>query len=115
MKDYSTLCVWHGVILKDEEGNELSVADFEKFIADNCGGARIKFADQVKTLPDMVDGEPVPETGGRNDVFFYIHDDDVLNFSTARLQFGIRWWEDVLLNGGGVLYPKEFLKKYPKP
>jgi hypothetical protein len=27
---------------------------------------------------------------------------------------GIRWWEDVLSNGGGVLYKEEVLIKYPK-
>jgi len=27
---------------------------------------------------------------------------------------GIRWWEDVLGNGGGNLYTEEFLEKYPK-
>jgi hypothetical protein len=27
---------------------------------------------------------------------------------------GVRWWEDVLGNGNGKLYPTEILKKYNK-
>jgi hypothetical protein len=27
---------------------------------------------------------------------------------------GIKWWEDVLGNGNGVLYSQEVLEKYPK-
>jgi len=27
---------------------------------------------------------------------------------------GIRWWEDVLGNGNGKLYPSEVLEKYSK-
>jgi hypothetical protein len=37
-----------------------------------------------------------------------------MKFAVPRLQIGIRWWEDVLGNGGGELYPEFVLAKYPK-
>ena len=33
-------------------------------------GARVKYHCEVKTLPDVENGRAVPETGGRNDLFF---------------------------------------------
>jgi hypothetical protein len=30
------------------------------------------------------------------------------------LLVGIKWWEDVLGNGNGVLYPENILEKYEK-
>jgi len=49
-----------------------------------------------------------------DDLFFYIADKDISKFAVPRLQMGIRWWEDVLGNGNGKLYPREILEKYPK-
>jgi hypothetical protein len=66
--------------------------------------------EEVETLPTP----NVEGTGGRNDVFFYVHDNDIDKFSVPRLSMGIRWWEDVLGNGNGVLYKEEVLTKYPK-
>jgi len=37
-----------------------------------------------------------------------------MKFAVPRLQMGIRWWEDVLGNGNGELYPETCLAKYPK-
>ncbi len=52
-----------------------------------------------KTGPDRDEnGIAVPETGGRHDVFFAVHNDDVMRFAIPRLQMGIRWIEDVLEN-----------------
>ena len=39
---------------------------------------------------------------------------DIGKFAVKRLSMGIRWWEDVLGNGNGKLYPSEILEKYPK-
>lgn len=102
MKDenYTQLCVIHGVIVGDE-----NVVEFEKFILDEFG-CRVKYECEVKTLPGQ-GGE-----GGRNDLFFYIHSEDIGKFAVPRLSAGIRWWEDVLLNGNGELYTEEFLAKY---
>lgn len=104
MEKFNQLCVWSGTLV----GEDL-INDFEKFMLEDVG-ARVKYEAEIKTLP--TDGDP--ETGGRNDLFFYVHDDDIMKFSVPRLGMGIRWWEDVLGNGGGVLYPQEVLTKYPK-
>jgi|LUMP01.1.fsa_nt_gb hypothetical protein len=70
---------------------------------------RVKMADEYFTLPTP--GEP--DTGGRRDILFYVHDDDTMKFAVPRLQFGIRWWEDILGNGHGPTIPQEILDKYP--
>lgn len=105
-RKYNQLCVWPGTILDD-----VSIKEFENWFKGR--GFRIRFCEVVVTLPDVVDGKKVKGTGGRHDVFFYIHDDDILKFSLPRLGMGIRWWEDVLDNGDGCIYPKSVLEKYP--
>ena len=104
---FNQLCVMEGTLFP-----EGGVDEFHKFFEDEMG-VRVKFENQVKTLPDMKDGESVPETGDRNDLFFYIHDDDIGKFSVPRLSMGIKWWEDVLGNGNGKLYDEDVLKAYP--
>jgi len=42
-----------------------------------------------------------------------VHDEDIDKFAVPRLSMGIRWWEDVLRNGNGVLYTEDVLEKYP--
>ena len=104
MENFNQVCVWEGTIVGKEE-----IQNFEKWISDEFG-VRVKYCEEVNTLPT-----PDEEgTGGRNDLFFRIHDEDVTKFAVPRLLVGIRWWEDVLGNGNGVLYPQETLEKYPK-
>jgi hypothetical protein len=104
MKKFNQLCVWPGTIVGKDQ-----IKDFEKFFKDEMG-TRVKYVEEIETLPT-----PDEEgTGGRNDVFFYVHDEDIDKFAIPRLSMGIRWWEDVLGNGNGVLYPQEVLTKYPK-
>lgn len=107
MGKYNQLCVWEGTLL-DDSGPK----GFIQFLKGEFG-ARFKFAEEVKTLPDRKGGTVVPDTGGRNDLFFYVHDDDSSKFALPRLNYGIRWWEDVLSNGGRELYPNEVLERYP--
>ena len=105
---YNQLCVLQGTIMPDGGAKEL-----ETFFKDEMG-VKVKFETEVKTLPNSdKNGNPIPMTGDRNDLFFYIADDDISKFAVPRLSMGIRWWEDVLGNGDGVLYTKEFLEKYP--
>ena len=101
---FNQLCVWPGVVVGDSKKVQ---EDFVKFFKDELG-VTVKYETEVKTLAD----ETGP--GGRNDLFFYIADDDVMKFAIPRLQMGIRWYEDVLSNGGGKLYPTEVLEKYEK-
>lgn len=106
---FTQLCVWYGTVVGKKE-----IKAFERYFKEELG-FRVKYVTEVETLPDLdKNGQPVEETGGRNDCFFFIHSDDVGKFAVPRLSMGIRWWEDVLGNGNGYLYTKEFLEKYPK-
>lgn len=80
--------------------------------------ARVKIVGCVDTLPY---GQG---TGGRTDLLFLIHDDDVPSFAFTRFDFFeshpdadlIRWWEDVVHNAadqGRQLYPGSLLSEYP--
>ena len=101
---FNQLCVMHGTTFP-----EGGVKEFHQFFKDEMG-VRVKFENQVKTLPDF---EGCTETGGRNDLFFYIHDDDIGKFAVPRFSMGVRWWEDVLGNGNGKLYDEDVLNAYP--
>lgn len=104
---FTQLCVWPGTSLGDSTPEQ-----FEEIMLKELGW-RVKFAETVLTLPDLdKDGNEVPETGGREDLFFYLHTDDIAKAAVQRLGMGIRWWEDVVGNGNHVIYPKEIQKKY---
>ena len=105
-KEFNQLCVWPGTVVGD---NKKVQEDFVKFFKDELG-VTVKYETEVKTLPDTPE---CTETGGRNDIFFYIADDDISKFAVPRLSMGVRWWEDVLLNGNGKLYDEDVLKAYP--
>ena len=98
---FNQLCVLEGTLFP-----EGGVKEFHQFFKDEMG-VRVKFENQVKTLPD----ETGP--GGRNDLLFYIHNDDIGKFAVPRLSMGIKWWEDVLGNGNGKLYDEDVLNAYP--
>ena len=84
--------------------------ELEAFFKDEMG-VNVHFETEVKTLPDK---PGCTETGDRNDIFFYIADDDIGKLAVPRFSMGVRWWEDVLGNGNGKLYPTEILEKYNK-
>ena len=111
-RNFVQLCVWPGTTLLDATPKE-----FEDWMASKDGlEVRIKFECEVKTLPDLDDFEdPIPDTGGRSDLFFYVHVDDQDAFAIKRIPLGIRWWEDVIKynKGSRHLYTPEFIKKYP--
>lgn len=106
---YKQLCMWPGTLLGDS-----TPKDLENFFLAEMG-VRVKYHTEVKTLPDLdSSGNPVPESGGRNDLFFYVHDEDISKFAVPRLQMGIRWWEDVIkYNDNRHLYTNEFLNNHP--
>jgi hypothetical protein len=105
MENFKQLCVWPGTLVGLEE-----VERFESFFKDEFG-VRIKYAEEVLTNPDP--GETLEQSGGRNDVLFWVHDEDIAGFAIKRLQMGIRWWEDVIkYNDNSHLYTKEILDKY---
>jgi hypothetical protein len=109
--DFKQLCVWQGTILQKKDHD-----DFVEFFKSELD-VRVKVAECVYTNPDVDgDGNPVPDTGGRADVLFWCHDDDIQSFSVKRLGFdgGIRWWEDVVsYNDNAHLYTEDVLERYP--
>jgi hypothetical protein len=109
MENYKQLCVWPGTVLGDS-----TPADLEKFFLEELN-TRVKYHTEVKTLPDLDEsGNSVPETGGRTDLFFYVHSEDIGHFAVPRLGMGIRWWEDVVgYNNNKHLYTEEFLNAHP--
>lgn len=105
---FTQLCVMIGTTLEGSSPDELV-----KWIKDNFG-CRIKFCEEVITLPDKDRfGNDVKDTGGRNDIFFYIHHDDIGKFAVPRLTIDVRWWEDIISNNSHKIYPQEIINKYP--
>lgn len=104
MSKYTQLCVWPSTQLGDSTSTE-----FEQFFLEEMN-TRIKYYTEVQTQPDLDEnGKPIAETGGRNDIFFHVHSEDVAAFSVPRLKMGILWWEDVVgYNDNGHLYTEEF-------
>jgi hypothetical protein len=106
--DFTQLCVWPGTVLGDS-----TPKDLEDFFLNEMG-VRVKYHTEVETLPDVENGKAVPDTGGRNDLFFFVHDEDIPKFAVARLGMGIRWWEDVIVyNDNKHLYTDQFLEANP--
>ena len=110
MSDQNQICVWPATVIPAGEEEE-----FKQFIKEEMGGV-VGTVEQVLTLPDKdANGNDVPDTGGRNDIFFSIEEGTNLGrFAITRLGYGIRWWEDVHGNGRADIYPQEILDKYPK-
>lgn len=107
-KDFTQLCVWPGTVLGDS-----TPKDLEDFFLNEMG-VRVKYHTEVETLPDVENGKAVPDTGGRNDLFFFVHSEDITKFAIPRLQMGIRWWEDVIVyNDNKHLYTDQFLEANP--
>ena len=106
--NYKQLCVWPGTVL-----GETTPAEFESSMIKMFDGVRVKYHTEVRTKPNIKNGQPIPETGGRNDLFFYVHSDDISAFALSRLTAGIRWWEDVVGNGNSHLYTQDFINAHP--
>lgn len=100
---FDQVCVWPGCTLKDTPVEEFEQIMKEKF------NVRVQFLEEIETKPDTDENnQPVPETGGRPDLFFAVHSEDIGHFAVPRLQVGIRWIEDVLAscNYHNNIYPK---------
>ena len=97
-QDYSILAVWPAVVVQQDDLSD--VQDF--FSGMGCKHPIIPIG-VVYTLPDYGDRLVHPEegdipTGGRPDFTFYFHNADIPLIAVRRLQYGIRWWEDVIAN-----------------
>lgn len=107
MENYTQLCVWPGTTL-----GGLTSAELEHFFAKEMG-VRTRTHGEVTTLPDVgPDGVPDFQTGGRSDLFFYVHSQDIEQFAVPRLKLGIRWWEDVRKTSSHHYLP-EWLDAHP--
>jgi hypothetical protein len=105
-KGFNQVCVWEAcVVTKSNEPK--TPAEFEQFMKENFK-SDVQYLEEIKTGPDLKNGQPVSETGGRIDLFFAISDEHVARFAIPRLQFGIKWIEDVLAKGNyrSPIYPK---------
>ena len=100
------IIVWPGTIVGFGR-----VTEFRNWFKEEFG-VECEYLEEIKTLPDKKDGRDVEGTGGRNDLFFSVTPEDSMKIAVKRLLYGMRWWEDVLGNDGGALYPKEILEKY---
>ena len=93
-KDFNQVCVWPGTIIKKDQ-----IEDLEKEMK-RIWDTKIQYLETITTKPDTDrDGFEIQDTGGRTDVFFAVHKDDVGKFAIPRLEMGIRWLEDVLAKG----------------
>ena len=110
---FTQVCVWPGTWVGKHEAK---IKAFEEWVYKSFGGTRVKYLEEVLTKPDKDDsGNPIEGTGGRSDLFFKVHDDDIDKFAVPRLLAGVRWWEDVLDNEWSEhLYPDEIYTKYPR-
>lgn len=107
---FNQLCVWPGTLLEQNQ-----VEDFVNFFQEEMG-VRVQFKTVIFTNPDLDERcRPIDATGGRSDVFFYVHDEDIAKFAIPRISLGIRWWEDVIFldNNNSHLYPDDFIQENP--
>ncbi len=98
-KEQLQLCVLRGVTDK--------LADLERLLPETFPNTRISVLDSYYTLAGN-GGD-----GGRRDVLFGIHPEDVNPFAIQRLEFGISWWEDALDNESSLI-PSAVKDKYPR-
>lgn len=101
--DFTQVCVWPGTLLEETQIQEM--VDWFKTEFD----VRIQYLETIVTLPDKdQNGNNIEGTGGRHDVFFAIHKDDIGKFVIPRLIIDVRWIEDVLnnFNYRSPIYPE---------
>lgn len=106
--DFSQVCLWPGCLVGEKQ-----IKAFEAFFKEQ--GFRVQYLEEVLTYPDLDAGFlPVPNTGGRNDVIFAIHSEDIPKFAVWRFTAGIRWIEDVLArhNHSCHMYDCDRLERY---
>lgn len=108
-KDFQQVVVWPGTVLREDEYEDFT--DFFKTEFDT----RVAEIESVTTGPNLdSEGNPVPDTGGRIDVIFKVHNDDIPKFAIPKMHIRASWWEDMLDNGYAKIIPAEVVAKYPK-
>lgn len=103
LENYTQVCVWQGVVIAEGEVNEFQDWVLKTF------NTRAQYLESIVVKPNRALGD-ANESSMREDIVFAVHSDDTGKFSVPRLQYGIRWIEDVFSNGEGHLYPDRFSK-----
>ena len=106
---YSQVAIWGSTVVGEDKKKE-----FEDFMKSEYG-VRVKYLEEIKTFPDKdQNGSNVEGTGGRNDVFFSVHEGDIPKFAIKRLSMDppVRWIEDVVANEGDESIYPETVKEY---
>ena len=107
LPNYAQVCVFPGLLVDEDKIQEFTDQIKEVF------DTRVQYLETILTKPDV--GDQSGETGGRSDVFIAVHQDDIEKFAVRRLQYGIRWIEDVLSNANeyhlNPIYP-EYVEGY---
>lgn len=99
---YKQLCLIRGLKLDFNQ-----IESFEKTILKKIG-VRIKYRAQIEVYPDPRKDEI------RNDLFFYVHEDDIIKFSIEKIFIGAKWWEDVChTDDAKMIYPEKFIESHP--
>ena len=109
-KDDAVLTLWPGILVResDIDGPDGIHAFFQKIF-----DIQIAPVGCVTTMPNSdADGKEISGTGGRHDFFFFVNTQDVPKLARKRLEFGMRWWEDVYFNEGEDISPIEFRQAY---
>lgn len=106
---FNQVCIWTACTLNEgKESTPKKIEDFEKFMFENFG-VRVQFLEEIETAPDTDKlGNPVRGTGGRIDLLFAVHKDDIGKFAVKRLMYEIHWIEDSLSKDAytSPIYPK---------
>lgn len=113
---FSQVCVWQAcIVVNDEDTNKSDQEKIEAFeqLMLHHFKTRVQYLEEIETGPDIdSQGNIVEGTGGRNDLFFAVHHEDIGKFAVPRLAVGIRWIEDVLAiqNYRQRIYPNRIFK-----
>jgi len=103
--------VWPGTVV--EEGQDSA---FEIFLKDEFD-VEATYLETFVTLPNVDKlGRALIGAGGRKDAVFAVKNKDIQKFSSRRLEYGMRWWEDVVRYNffeDDMLYSQEDINKYP--
>lgn len=99
---YKQLC-----LIRDLKVGPENAENFEKIIFQKIG-VRIRYRAEIEIYPYTKSDIT------RNDIFFYVHEDDIIKFSIEKMIIGAKWWEDVYhTEETKKIYPEKFLNSHP--
>jgi hypothetical protein len=108
---YEQVCIWPGCAVQGAS-HPMTPAEFEGAMLLNLN-VRVQYLEEIRTAADQDEhGRTLEGTGGRTDLFFAIHHEDIGRFALARLPYHIRWVEDAMSpsNHSYYLYPSRVYK-----